>query len=135
MIQEKAISLPFTITAQGNVNSTNDQSKIWQDRVYSVIATSLGERVTRQLFGTKITSETFDLSDGVHGAQNTIRNEVNSAFSSFLPKLRLVNVKTDFSIDNSTVTVTVDYQLPNQTNQSVVLGSFQLNGNQPIQEL
>jgi phage baseplate assembly protein W len=135
MIQEKAISLPFTITAQGNVAATNSQSKIWQDKVFSVIATSIGERVNRQLFGTKISTENFNVSDGKIGAQNIIQNEVNSAFSSFLPKLRLVNVMTDFSIDSSTVTVTVDYQMPNQTNQSVVLGSFQLNGNQPIQEM
>jgi phage baseplate assembly protein W len=49
---EKTIALPFSVDPYGKVTVASDQSKIWADRVRSVIGTFLRERVMRPEFGT-----------------------------------------------------------------------------------
>ena len=44
MAYNQAITLPFSIGPNG-VGKTTDISKIWKDRVYGVVLTSLNERV------------------------------------------------------------------------------------------
>jgi len=131
MADEITLALPFTLTAQGTVESTSDQKKIWADRVFSVIATSVSERVNRYGFGTKITTEAFN---GREQAAAIIKSEVSDAFVNFLPYLTLIEVKTDFAADLSTVNVEVDYALPNTQKQTTPITSISLNGNQPFQE-
>lgn len=131
MATEIAIALPFTLTAQGTVAVTSDQNKIWQDRVYSVLATSIGERVHRYNFGTSIVTQQFNSADE---ASEIIKNDVADAFSAFLPLLKLTDVSTTFSQDDAVLNVSVQYQLPNNQTQSQSIGQISLNGSQPFQE-
>ena len=76
-MNERAISLPFSIDSYGGVATTTDQSKIWADKVRSVLGTMLRERVMRPDFGTVIP---YSLFNGETSAVDEIRGEVSKAF-------------------------------------------------------
>jgi phage baseplate assembly protein W len=129
---EKAISLPFTLGFTGSIESTTSQSKIWADRVLSVIGTAIGERVQRYYFGSKIH---FDNFDTVSKAESQIYSSISEAFSMYLPLLGFTDLQTTYSKDTGTLNVTVFYSLPDGTQDSTKVGTVQINGNQPPKEL
>lgn len=135
-IAEVAVSLPFTISPYGTIAATSDQSKIWADRVLSVLGTGLQERVMYPQFGSKLYDGLFSgSSSGLTSATDLIKNGIADSFDAFLPLLKLVNVITDFDTDTATLSVTILYNLPDQTLASTALGKLIINRNQPpIQE-
>ena len=130
---EKALALPFAIDAYGGVSQTQDQSKIWADRVRSVIGTTLRERVMRPTFGTIIPYAMFENEDN---AQAEIEVEVTRAFAEQLPLLRLSAVTTTSDQYTNTLSVEIVYALPNNEVVSTVVGLVLIQGATPIyQEL
>lgn len=85
-----AISLPFRIDGYGRVASTTDPSKIWADRVRSVLMTTIGERVMRPFFGSTVTEEVYDILDEV---PELVFAAVSQAFSEYLPRLTFNDVQ------------------------------------------
>lgn len=118
---ERAISLPFSIDASGAVSSTNNQRKLWQDRVISAVMTNLGERVMRPGYGTVIKSMIFE-TEGI--AVSMIKNSVEKAFSSYLPSLQLQNVNPVMDPQLGVLTVTIEYNLPNGEFDQVLLDAI-----------
>lgn len=111
-ISDVAISLPFQITAFGKVNTTSDQSKIWQDRVKGVIGTIIGERVMRPTFGSKVGSQVFeDVDDLILNLEAA----ASKAFSSLLPSLTLEDVSVSFDTGDKVASVDITYSLPDKT--------------------
>lgn len=130
---EVAISLPFVIDSYGKVGSTTEQSKIWADKVRSVIGTSLRERVMRPTFGTIIPFSLFETSDV---ASAEIRAEINNAFLRFLPTLTLQEVTVEFDEANNVVNASLIYALPNDEVVVTTIGIVLLRGKTPfIEEL
>jgi phage baseplate assembly protein W len=127
---ERAISLPFSIDSYGNVSSTKDQSKIWADKVRSVVGTSVNERVMRAEFGTKIPFATFN---GRELVAEITRRELFSAFAKFLPALTLQEVSVSFG-DDDQVIAEITYSLPNQQDITTTIGLAYISGNSPIYE-
>jgi len=129
---EKAISLPLSLDPYGRIAQTESQSKIWSDRVLSVIGTNLKERLMLGSFGTNITSYLYD---SYTRAVVAIPTEVEKAFSGFLPTLTYVD--TTITEDDTTGTLLVDitYQLPNEDTQKTVVALVAVAGkNPPVQE-
>jgi len=105
-----AISLPFRIDGYGRVTATSDPSKIWADRVRSVLMTSLGERLMRPEFGSAVSEEVFDILDEV---PELTYAAVSDAFTQFLPRLRLEDVQaTQQDEENGSISLEISYQLP-----------------------
>ena len=130
---EQAISLPFAIDSYGKVASTQEQSKIWADRVRSVIGTAVRERVMRPTFGTLIPFAIFETDTT---AESQIRTEVEQAFIKQLPLLTIQNVTV--TVDNYTNVLSVEiiYALPNNEIVSTIVGLVLVDGANPIyQEL
>lgn len=130
-IYEKTISYPFSFDAQGNVATTIDQNKIWQDRVLAVLGTNLGERVQRLDFGTDIYREQFNTTEE---AIYEIKRLVAIAFNSQLPLLTLNNVKGTTDLSSGTVTIEVSYMLPNKDIVTTEMSTVVINGNNPPKE-
>ena len=128
---QKAISLPFLIDPYGRVSSTQSQSKIWSDKVKSVLGTSLRERVMRPNFGTLIS---YSLFNSQTEATVEIKTEVERAFAEQLDLLTLQ--QTDVTIDMYTnvLTVQVTYGLPNDEVVSTAVGLVLVQGTNPIYE-
>lgn len=130
---EVSISLPFSIDPFGKVTQTTDQTKIWSDRVRSVIGTSLQERVMRPGLGTAIPSAIFDSQDN---AVALIQKEVEASFANQLPILKLQNVSSSYDQYTGIMSVSIVYDLPNKQQANVNIGLATIQGNAPItQEL
>lgn len=123
---EVAITLPFSIDPYGRVAQTSDQTKIWADKVRSVIGTAVGERVMRPLFGTDIPLAVFE---NQIEAQAIVQDLVSTSFNSQLPRLALQTVSSLFDEYTSTLNVEVVYALPNDEVVSTTIGFIALEGN------
>lgn len=134
--KELTISLPFSINAYGRVGTTQEQSKIWQDRVRSVIGTYLGERVLRPGFGSNVSEEVFESEED---AQITIRQAIQQSFSTWLPTLSLKDTLVDYDENTGILEVEVIYALPDSVTEEVestTIGVVRIAGNlPPIQEI
>ena len=130
-LTELAISLPFKIDALGKVGATVTQEKIWIDKVRSVIGTALGQRVFRPSFGCNATLGVFDTEEYV---LNTIEEDINRAFSAFLPLLNLESIDVKLDVETETISVEVRYETPSGSPNAVRLGIATINGNNAISE-
>jgi phage baseplate assembly protein W len=128
---EYAIALPFSVDSYGKVSSTKDQSKIWADRVRSVLGTTIRERVIRPNFGTLIP---FALFNTETGAVSQVEAEVNKAFSQQLSLLNLQKVNVTVDQYTNVLTVEAIYGLPNNEVVSTVVGLVLVDGANPIYE-
>jgi phage baseplate assembly protein W len=125
---EIGIALPFAIDSYGKVNVTDQQPKLWADRVRSVIGTAIGERVMRPEFGSEIPYADFKTADD---ASAQIEQTVLNSFQVQLSKLRLQSVTTSLDEYTGTVNVTIVYALPNQDLVTTTLGFASIIGNSP----
>lgn len=91
MDEERAISLPFSFNAAGELSYTTDLKKIIQDRVVLAVMTKLEERVMRPNFGSDVYNSLFE-NEGA--AESIVRQAVTTCFSAWFPYLNLRSVKT-----------------------------------------
>ena len=132
-MSEKALALPFSVDAYGKVSVTQVQSKIWADRVRSVLGTTIRERVMRPTFGTRIP---FALFDTETSAVAQVEAEVQKAFAEQLPLLNLQTTNVTIDEYTNVLTIEVIYGLPNNEIVSTVVGLVLVEGANPIyQEL
>jgi len=133
--KEIAVSLPFSVNPYGRIGTTTERSKIWQDRVRSVIGTYLGERVMRPNFGADVVDAVHETSEE---AQVIVENQVRQAFNIYLPTLTLTEVLTDYDENTGVLNVELVYSLPDATVEDVsstTIGLVRIAGNlPPIQE-
>lgn len=127
-MSEIVIALPFSIDSYGKINTSIDQSKIWSDRVRSVVGTAVNERVMRPTFGTQIPYTVFNTSES---AESEIETEVVQAFEQQLPKLRLQEVTTSTDEYTNSLIVEIVYALPNQEIVTTTLGLASITGTSP----
>jgi uncharacterized protein len=125
---EIGIALPFAIDSYGKVNTTDQQPKLWADRVRSVIGTAIGERVMRPEFGSEISYAEFKTASD---ASSQIENTVVHSFETQLNRLRLQSVTTTLDEYTGTLNVTIVYALPNQDLVTTNIGFASINGNNP----
>lgn len=128
---EKTIALPFSIDPYGKVTMSSNQSKIWADRVRSVIGTFLRERVMRPEFGTRIPYSVFNTQES---AQQEISTETVQAFNQHLPLLTLNSVSSSFDSYSGVINVTITYKLPNDIVVDTSIGILTVRGNTPPYE-
>ena len=132
-MSEKALSLPFSVDSFGSVSVTVDQSKIWADRVRSVLGTMLRERVMRPTFGTIIP---YSLFNGGEPAIDEVKSEVTKAFTTQLQLLNLESTNVTLAQYTNVMNVEVVYALPNNEVVSTVVGLVLVDGANPLyQEL
>lgn len=108
----QTIALPFRFTESGGVDTTVSEKKMWSDRVLSAIFTRPSERVMRYSYGSGATGLVFEPEGfAIKEAELTIA----SAFSQWLPELKLTSVKANIEsgelADNALV-ISVNYSLP-----------------------
>lgn len=113
-----AMTLPFTIGVNG-VGKTSDVYKIWKDKVYGVVLTSLNERVMAPSFGTQVKSALFL---NVNDAVNSVRQSVEIGFSTWLTPLILNSVEGYLDSSDGNLNIEVLYSIPGAIDeQSVTL--------------
>jgi phage baseplate assembly protein W len=121
---ERAIILPFSIDASGSILSSNDQRAIWQSRVVSAVLTEIGERVFRPEYGGNIKDALFQSeTDAINIAAASVRE----VFGLYLKALVLNDVQATLNQQDGTLSLTIDYTLPNQEKAQAVLKTGTLN--------
>lgn len=104
----KAISLPFRLDSFGNVATSTDLPKIWGDKVKTVVATALGERIMRNDFGCSLPNNLFDIAVDAPGFAD---GQIQAAFLAWLPEVDFV--RTDLEeTESGTVSLNVVYRIP-----------------------
>ena len=131
---EEALLLPFSLNPQtGKIVTTTDQNVIWSNRVRIAIETSLGERVMRPTYGTKVPNALFNTIDAF---EEEIKREVNKVFVDQLPLLTLVNISTTHDAGLNRLAVEITYQLPNKNELTTKAGVMVVSDiNPPFEEL
>jgi len=128
---EVTLSLPFSVDSYGKIKTASSASKIWADRVRSVIGTTVRERVMRDTFGTSIAYSVFSNSED---ASTSISFETTDAFLKQLPLLKLSSVSSTFDEFTGIMQVEVVYDLPNNETVSTIIGLVELRGTAPFAE-
>jgi phage baseplate assembly protein W len=125
----RAIQLPFSINSLGSVASSTDPSKVWADRVLSVVGTQLGERAMQSNYGTNIGQLFFDTIGDV---EKVFTAQISAAFDTYLRDLTLDSITFEEHLNEGNVTVNVHYFLPNKEEQTTSMGIAKISGNKPI---
>lgn len=128
MAYEYAISFPFRLDSYGDVAKTKDPSKIWADRLISVIGTMMGERVARPAFGTQIANQWLN---GLSGIDGDMQSEIQQAFIEFLPLLTLLGTSFEHDDANGSLKVIITYSLPNDKVETTVIALVSIGNQQP----
>lgn len=128
---EIVMSLPFKVNPYGAITTTTDQSKIWSDRVRSVIGTNLRERVMRPNFGTLVP---FAFMETAEEAENIIESEINSAFALQLSLLDLQSTEISYDEYSNYLNITIIYALPNNEVVKTTVKVITVSGTNPSTE-
>jgi len=104
---ERAISLPFSFNAAGEVSYTTDEKKIIQDRIVLAVMTKLGERVMRPDFGSSIYDALFSNMDS---AIEIVRQSVSGCFANWFPDLELEDVAASVDDNEGGIVFAVKYK-------------------------
>jgi hypothetical protein len=114
---QRAISLPFSFDASGSVSYSEDDKKIWQDRVVLVVMTRLNERLMRPTFGSTAAEALFE---NIDASSSLIKQAVATAFSNWLQDLILTEVITSVDPIDGYLTAEIKYRYnQNESEQSV----------------
>jgi uncharacterized protein len=113
----KAIALPFSFDANGAVNNTQDNKKIFQDRITLLVMTYLGERVNRPNFGSSIKAVTFE---NIPEATQLIKQEVSVAFNKWLPYLNLLDATPQIDPVDNILSISITYNYGMNANPETV---------------
>jgi phage baseplate assembly protein W len=120
----KAISFPFTLDPFGKVISTTTQEKIYQDRVLTLLSTSIGERPMRPTYGTNIAAAMFENQGKIDAA---INEAIRSAIGTWIPELTVEKVVVTGFLEDGQVAVELNVTLPDFTTSNIKVLSTTLN--------
>jgi phage baseplate assembly protein W len=120
----KAITFPFTIDPFGVANTTTSQEKIYQDRVLTLLSTSVGERPMRATYGTDLATALFETQGN---ATKAIETAIRTAMRTWLPELTVENIDIRATDDNGRVQVLLSLVLPDFSTTAVTVYSTTLN--------
>lgn len=123
MSADFAITLPFSFNSAGGLSTTSDSKKIWQDRVVLVVMSYLGERVMKPEFGTHVRGFAFE---NIEDATLLIKNEVEAAFSRWLPNLTLDDVTAETDPVDNILNIGIVYSYGTNQAESVIIRTANL---------
>ena len=120
----KAITFPFTIDPFGVANTTTSQEKIYQDRVLTLLSTSVGERPMRATYGTDLATALFETQGN---ATKAIETAIRTAMRTWLPELTVENIDIMATDDSGRLQVNLSLVLPDFSTTAVTVYSTTLN--------
>ena len=121
---ERAIVLPFSVDSSGSIASSSDQKAIWQSRVTAAVLTEMGERVFRPEYGGTLKGALFQTTEE---AANIAASSVRQVFGHYLKPLSLNSVEAALNQQDGTLSLTINYTLPNQEKTQLSLKTGALN--------
>lgn len=123
----KAISFPFTLAPTGEALSTSTLSKIYLDRLYTLLGTQVGQRPMNPTYGVDLASALFENENDFALA---IRVAITSAVKLWLPQVNVEEIQVKDPNQTGYAEVTLSVTLPNQKLTQITVSSaiFGANG-------
>jgi phage baseplate assembly protein W len=86
-----AINYPYTLDPVGVVATTDQSSKIWLDRLLTLLSTNVGQRPMLTSYGTDLMRALFENENVLDTA---IKQAVNTAVTVWLPEIKISSIST-----------------------------------------
>jgi phage baseplate assembly protein W len=119
-----AIKFPFTTQTNGIVQTTDNSSKIYLDKVVTLLSTNVGQRPMLPTYGVDWSLALFE-NDG--DAELAVPRAINTAISTWIPSVSVENISVEPDYLNGTENITIDLKLPNNILTSLTLNSSVIN--------
>lgn len=119
-----SINYPYTLDSNGVVLPTENPSKIYLDRVLTLLSTSIGQRPMLPTYGVDWSSALFE-NDNL--AQPAISSAIKTAIAKWLPEITVSSINFSGVGNDGIEQVTLGLILPDNTTTSVVVNSNILN--------
>lgn len=110
------ISLPFQFSFGGVTKVVDDSDMSWRHRVLTILNTNEFERVFNRYFGASLQGFAFQPESEV---AIEVPSAISEAFVRWLPKLKLVEVSTNYDEIDGGLVFNILYKLPSGTTDSV----------------
>jgi len=117
----KAISFPFSIDKSGKISSTTDPTKIYKDRVLTLLSTVVYQRPMMAGYGVDIARSLYETMDDLYAS---VGDSIVRAITTFLPYIQIQDILVDLNYPIEAGTkVTVAIALPNGSVDDVSISS------------
>ena len=116
----RAISYPFTLNEKGKVNSTSSTSKMYLDRVLTLLSTNITQRPISQDYGTDIGTALFENDNNIELAASSA---IREALTTWLPEVRLNNITVSEPDEDGIASIQLDLVFPNQVTSTLAIST------------
>lgn len=123
----RAISYPFTLDLFGKLDAVTTESKIYLDRLLTLLSTPIGQRPWNPDYGTDIARALFENDNDFYVAA---RVAITDAVARWLPELRVDSLTLEQINEDGYANIAIVVELPNDRLASVSISSavFGANG-------
>jgi phage baseplate assembly protein W len=123
----RAIDFPFTLNPFGRANTTTTESKIYLDRLLTLLSTQVGQRPMLPEYGTNMAKALFENEEDFYPAARTA---ITDAVSLWLPELRIDKLEIEDIDEQGFANIKVIVELPDAKITSVTINTaiFGANG-------
>ena len=122
----QAISFPFTVSPSGVVQSTESASKIYLDKVLTLLSFYVGQRPMQPTYGVDWSRALFENDSD---AQIAIPIAISDAISKWIPQVSVTSVEFAGENTDGTENVIVSLKLPDDTLTSLTINTGTINYN------
>jgi hypothetical protein len=124
-----AISYPYSIDNFGNTKKTEEVSKIYLDRLLTLLSTNIGQRPILQAYGTDLMTALFENDNNLEAA---INQAVTQAVARWIPSIEISQISVGAVNQDGEAPVVISVVLPNNTLTSVTLSTSTFGANGTI---
>ena len=115
-----AINYPYSLDPVGVVDTTEQPSKIWLDRLLTLLSTNVGQRPMLTSYGTDLMRALFENENVLDTA---IKQAVSTAVTVWLPEIKIGNISTVLPEYGGQAQVTITVILPDSTIKTLDVSS------------
>lgn len=116
MSTDITISYPYTVSPYGVVTTTTLSSKIYLDRVLTLLSTSIGQRPMLPEYGVDWNKSMFE-NDG--DAEAAIQAAIRAAVTIWIPEVKVDRIDVQYNYASGVESVMLTLILPDNTQVSI----------------
>lgn len=122
-----AIAYPFNLDPVGVVDWTNNSTKIYLDRVLTLLSTNVGQRPMLQKYGTNLSQALFENENRL---AISVDQAIRTAIGEWLPQIEVKDIVVGSPDTEGVASVEVFLLLPNSvsTSISITTATFHSDG-------
>lgn len=119
-----SLNYPYTITPSGQVVATAVPSKIYLDKVLTLLSTNVGQRPMTPNYGVDWKQALFE-NDG--DASAAINQAIRIAIAGWLPEITVTDIKITSNMFDGTQNVELSLRLPDNMLTTLTINSNTIN--------